>query len=114
MSDTLPGIFLESLRRFRREDVFRRKHAGAWEAISADRALADVAHLAAGLRNLGVRRGDRVALLGETRYEWAVSDLAILGLGAITVPLYPTLTADQCAAMVVNSGWMLTSSGCAR
>ena len=37
----------------------------------------------------------RVALLSENRYEWAVTDLAILGLGAVTVPIYPTLTAHQ-------------------
>jgi long-chain acyl-CoA synthetase len=104
MSETLPGIFLESLQRFRRQDVFLRKHAGAWESIPADRARRDVAYFAAGLKNLGVRAGDRVLLLAETRYEWAVADLAILGLGAITVPLYPTLTAEQCAELVADSG----------
>ena len=41
-------------------------------------------------------RGDRVAILSENRYEWPVADLAILGLGAVTVPIYPTLTAAQC------------------
>ncbi len=107
MSKTLPGLFLESVRRFDRPDAFWRKRAGAWERISARQAARDVACLAAGLQNLGVRSGDRVALLSENRYEWAVADLAVLGLGAVTVPLYPTLTAEQCERLLRDSGAVL-------
>jgi long-chain acyl-CoA synthetase len=72
-----------------------RKGPGGWESISADRALADVESLALGLAALGVERGDRVAILSENRYEWAVADLAIVGRGAVSVPIYPTQTAAQ-------------------
>jgi len=44
-----------------------------------------------------------VALLSENRYEWAITDLATLGQGAVTVPIYPTLTAPQCQYILENS-----------
>ena len=104
MPGTLVGIFLEAVARYRKSDQFKRKRGGAWESISAERALGDVERLALGLRDLGLGAGDSVALLSETRYEWAVADLAILGLGALTVPIYPTLTGAQCRFVLENSG----------
>ncbi|HKQ56612.1 MAG TPA: long-chain fatty acid--CoA ligase [Candidatus Eisenbacteria bacterium] len=102
VSPTLIGIFLDAVATHRRPDQFMRKVAGGWESISAERALADVASLGMALRELGIEPGDRVALLSENRYEWAVSDLAILGLGAVTVPIYPTLTAAQVRKLLEN------------
>ena len=104
MPGTLVGIFLEAVARYRKSDQFKRKRGGAWESISAERALGDVERLALGLRDLGLGAGDSVALLSETRYEWVVADLAILGLGALTVPIYPTLTGAQCRFVLENSG----------
>jgi long-chain acyl-CoA synthetase len=77
--------------------------AGRWESLSSERARKDVEGLALGLAGLGVRRGDRVALLSENRYEWAITDLATLGQGAVTVPIYPTLTAPQSLHILENS-----------
>jgi long-chain acyl-CoA synthetase len=102
VAPTLIGIFLDAVGTHRRPDQFRRRTAAGWESISAERALHDVASLALALRELGIEPGDRVALLSENRYEWAVSDLAILGLGAVTVPIYPTLTAPQIRALLEN------------
>jgi long-chain acyl-CoA synthetase len=96
MSATLIGIFLDAVSKNRKPAQFIRHRAGAWETISPARALEDVESLALGLATLGIRRGDRVAILAETRYEWAIADLAILGLGAVTVPVYTTLTPAQC------------------
>jgi len=104
MTQTLIGIFLETVQRHRKPAQFMRKAAGRWESISAERALADVERLALGLRDLGVRRGDHVAILSENRYEWPVCDLAILGLGAVSVPIYPTLTAAQCRFILSDAG----------
>ncbi len=103
MANTLIGIFLETVSRHRKPAQFMRKVAGGWESIAAERALGDVERMALGLRDLGVGPGDRVALLAETRYEWAIADLAILGLGAITVPIYPTLTAAQVRFILENA-----------
>jgi long-chain acyl-CoA synthetase len=101
---TLVGIFLDTCKTYTRSDLFIRKTAEGWETLSSGRARNDVEHLALALRGLGIGRGDRVALLSENRYEWPVSDLAIMALGAATVPIYPTLTAEQCFRVLEDSG----------
>jgi len=103
MAETLIGIFLESVERHHHPAQFMRKGAGGWESITADQALADVERLALGLRQAGIVRGDRVAILSENRYEWPVCDLAILGMGAVSVPIYPTLTAHQVEYILQNA-----------
>ncbi len=102
VADTLIRIFLETVATHHRPDQFMRRTAHGWEAISSERALGDVESLALALKELGVERGDRVALLSENRYEWAVTDLAVLGLGAVTVPIYPTLIAHQIRDLLEN------------
>jgi long-chain acyl-CoA synthetase len=57
-----------------------------------------------GLRALGVRAGDRVVIMSESRPEWLLADLAILTAGAVTVPIYPTLSAHQARYIVQDSG----------
>ncbi|OGF04964.1 MAG: hypothetical protein A2W00_08235 [Candidatus Eisenbacteria bacterium RBG_16_71_46] len=95
MAGTLIDIFLETVSALRKPAQFMRRAEGRWEQIPAERALADVESFGLGLTALGVRPGDRVAVLSENRYEWPVADLGILGIGAVTVPIYPTLTAEQ-------------------
>ncbi|MCC6652905.1 MAG: long-chain fatty acid--CoA ligase [Candidatus Eisenbacteria bacterium] len=103
MAKTLIQIFLDTADRFDKPAQFMRKNAVGWESIPARQALADIESLALGLASLGIGKGDRVALLSENRYEWAVTDLATLGLGAVTVPIYPTLTAQQVRYILENS-----------
>ena len=57
-----------------------------------------------GLEALGVGRGDRVVIMSESRPEWLIADLAILTLGAITVPIYSTLTSSQAKYIVEDAG----------
>ncbi len=104
MPETLIRIFLDSVEQRNNPAQFMRKNAVGWESISARRALDDVECLALGLEQLGVKRGDRVALLSENRYEWALTDLATLGLGAVLVPIYPTLTSQQVRFILADSG----------
>ena len=54
-----------------------------------------VRHVTLGLAALGIKAGDRVALLSENRPEWSITDLAILSLGAVNVPIYTTQAVDQ-------------------
>ena len=103
LSGTLIGIFIDSVERYHKPAQFMRRVGGQWESISAERALADVERIALGFAELGIGRGDRVALLSENRYEWPLIDLAVLSLGAITVPIYPTLTTAQCRFLLENS-----------
>ena len=63
-----------------------------------------VKNVALGLAGLGVRPGDRIALLSENRPEWSIADLAILSLGAINVPIYTTQALDQIDYILSDSG----------
>jgi long-chain acyl-CoA synthetase len=78
--------------------------SNTWHPISSDELLSRVHTLANVLRSWGIVKGDRIALLAENRWEWAVVDFATLVLGAVDVPIYPTLTADQIAALLIDSG----------
>jgi len=80
-----------------------RKVDGQYRGISHDELKADVEALAAYLHSIGVRKGDRVGILSENRPAWVVADMAILKLGAIDVPLYPTLPPNQIAYILQNS-----------
>jgi long-chain acyl-CoA synthetase len=63
-----------------------------------------VRDLSLGLRALGLERGERVALLGESRPEWLIADLAIITAGAVTTPIYPTLPVSQVEYILRDSG----------
>ncbi|MGI4731155.1 MAG: AMP-dependent synthetase/ligase [Janthinobacterium lividum] len=81
-----------------------RKQDGAWVAISWADAARQVASLAAGLRAIGLDRGDRVMLVAENRPEWCLSDLAIMAAGCVTVPTYVTNTTRDHSHIIENSG----------
>ena len=77
---------------------------GRWASLTWAQLADRVRDVAAGLVDLGVAPGDRVALMSATRVEWTITDLAILAVGGITVPIYETDSPDQCA-------WILTDAG---
>jgi len=76
---------------------------GAWKPITSDELYGRVRALADVLRGWGVAKGDRVAILSENRWEWPVTDFATLAIGAVDVPLYPTLTPEQIGYMLRDS-----------
>jgi long-chain acyl-CoA synthetase len=80
------------------------KIAGEWKPISASDFGFTVRALSLGLNALGIQPGDRVAILSENRPEWAMADYAILCAGAWSVPIYPTLPAQQVAPLLKDSG----------
>jgi long-chain acyl-CoA synthetase len=75
-----------------------------WQPISSDQIYQRVRALAEALLSWGAKRGDRIALISENRWEWAVTDFAVLAIGGINVPIYPTLTGEQVAALVKDAG----------
>ena len=79
------------------------KRGGRWNELDWATYRSLVQLIAAGLQTLGVRKGDRIAILSNTRLEWAATDLAILGLGAITVPIYQNSTPEDLAFILENS-----------
>ncbi len=81
-----------------------RKMVDGWEPISSKEFAAKVGGVVSGLRSWGISRGDRVAILGENRHEWVVADFACMLLGAVVVPIYTTLTAEQTSELLRDSG----------
>ena len=80
------------------------KLGGAWVATSWADAARQVASLAAGLKAIGLKPGDRVMLVSENRPEWCISDLAIMAAGCVTVPTYTTNTERDHTHIIENSG----------
>jgi len=93
--ETIPKQFLHAVETYDQKDAFRSKHDGRWVDMSHKEAFDRVYGAALGLQALGLARGDRVAISSENRVEWALCDMAILSMGAINVPVYPTLPAEQ-------------------
>src|SRR5215469_15780398 len=100
---TLNDIFFEIAGRNQAQFVLRKIETG-WEPISSQQFTAKVSSVVKVLRSWGISKHDRVAVLGENRHEWVVADMACLLLGAITVPIYATLTAEQTAYLLRDSG----------
>ena len=104
MPGTLTELFFEALEKFHRDDAYQVKRDGRYQPISHATVLERVRRLALGLQELGLARGDRIAILSENRPEWAFADWACLSLGMADVPVYPTLPAAQITHILVNSG----------
>ena len=77
---------------------------GQWQPISSDQIYQRVRALAEAFLSWGARKGDRIGLIGENRWEWMVTDFASLAIGAANVPIYPTLTDEQVAELLKDAG----------
>jgi long-chain acyl-CoA synthetase len=100
---TLNDIFFAAAERnLDRAMLYRQE--GKWLPISSSDLSRNVAATAHALHEWGIHKGDRVAILSENRPEWATADFAILLLGAVTVPVYATLTPEQTAYTLRDSG----------
>jgi long-chain acyl-CoA synthetase len=75
-----------------------------WQPLSSDQIYGRVHQLAEAFLSWGAKKGDRIALISENRWEWVVTDFAILSIGAVNVPIYPTLTGDQIAVLLADAG----------
>jgi long-chain acyl-CoA synthetase len=101
--NTLADIFFASIA----HDVERHvtfKRGSEWQVISSRQLYGYVATLARVLKQWGIHKGDRVAILSENRPEWMIADFACMTTGIVDVPIYATLTADQTLYLLQNSG----------
>ncbi|HEU4834042.1 MAG TPA: long-chain fatty acid--CoA ligase [Pyrinomonadaceae bacterium] len=101
---SVPGLILEAVLRHNKQDALNHRSEGKWHNITAATFVDRVKNVALGLSSLGVRPGDRIALLSENRPEWSIADLAILSLGAINVPIYTTQALEQIDYILSDSG----------
>jgi long-chain acyl-CoA synthetase len=100
--NTLNDIFNAAVER-EHERVMLFEERGEWKSISSRELYRRVTGVARELRAWGIQRGDRVAILSENRPEWTIADFAILMIGAVTVPIYASLTSEQCEFVLQHS-----------
>ncbi|HTG92046.1 MAG TPA: long-chain fatty acid--CoA ligase [Pyrinomonadaceae bacterium] len=103
-TSSVPGLCLTASLRHGKDDALNYREDGRWVNITAAEFVERVKDVALGLAALGIRPGDRIALLSENRPEWSIADMAILSLGAINVPIYTTQAVDQIEFILADSG----------
>src|SRR5438067_9319437 len=101
---TLPEVYLCVAHDHPKPNSLNYKRGGVWHSLSAAIMVQRAQHIALGLYSLGVRKGDRVAILSESCIEWVLTDQGCLFAGAITVPIYPTLTQPQVEYILKDCG----------
>jgi long-chain acyl-CoA synthetase len=102
-SKTLADLLPLAAERYGDQAAVRFKDGGQWVDRSFNQVLEIARPLGLGLVGLGIEKGDRVAILGNTRPEWTYFDFAALSIGATVVPIYQTNSAEECRYVLENS-----------
>jgi len=102
--ENLVEMFFDQAEKNADKAFLNSKQSEAWQSISWKDVADKICRLASSLEGLGVKRGDRVVLVSENRPEWLMADLAIMTVGAISVPTYTTYTARDYLHILENSG----------
>jgi len=100
---TLSRLFLHTCRTYPKPELLKSKVDGSWRALSTSEFEQKVRRLSLGLQALGLKPGDKAALLAESGPHWVVADFAILCAGGVTVPIFPTLPAEQVRYILEDS-----------
>jgi long-chain acyl-CoA synthetase len=103
MVETIGQLFLNTIGSYPKPDILLYKDKGRYTPISSDEFGRRVRHFALGLTSLGCKAGDKVIILSENSPEWIIADFANLSLGAVTVPIYPTLVPQQVRYIISDS-----------
>lgn len=101
---TIPHFCIESFRRNNKRDALAFKVDDVWQYLSGTDVIERIRRIAIGLSQLGVKAGDRIAIISENRPEWSLTDLAILSLKAVNIPIYTTQAVEQIRYILEDSG----------
>jgi long-chain acyl-CoA synthetase len=100
---TLNDLFLRVASAANPRAILWQDEFGQWQPISSDQIYQRVRQLGKTFLKWDANKGDRIALISENRWEWAIADFATLAIGAVNVPIYPTLTGEQIAELMRDS-----------
>ncbi len=103
MKANLSAILREQARKYGDRLAVEKRLGGVWQGISWREYYEVARAMGLGLYSLGVRKGDRVSLLSQNRLEWIEADMGIIGIGAVTIPIYTTLPAHEIEYIINNS-----------
>src|SRR5215203_541642 len=101
---TIPHFCIQSFRTNKKVDALAYKIGDAWHQLSGTEVIERIKRIATGLASLGVKAGDRIAIISEILPEWSLTDLAILSLRAVNVPIYTTQAVEQIRYILEDSG----------
>jgi long-chain acyl-CoA synthetase len=101
--NNLAEMFFSTAERLGERVAYMYKPDNEYLSINFDEANESVKKIAAGLSSFDIKSGDKVALISPNRFEWAFCDYAILSMGAITVPIYPSLMPEQVQYILADS-----------
>ncbi len=104
LPQTVPHFCIESFRRNNKPDALAFKIDDVWHRIPGSEVIERIRRIALGLHRMGIKAGDRIAIISENRPEWSISDLAILSLRAVNVPIYTTQAVEQIRYILEDSG----------
>ena len=101
--NSIVSLFHHQVKLFQDKPYLWKKLDGKYTSLSWQQVREQVDSIAKGLRNLGILNGDRVVILSENRPEWQIADLAIMSIGAISVPAYTTSTTSDYSHIINHS-----------
>ncbi|MBP7585814.1 MAG: long-chain fatty acid--CoA ligase [Spirochaetes bacterium] len=103
MEKTINEVFRNRVKKYGDRLAAEKKYKGKWEQTTWNQYYERARDVGLGLYELGVRKGDRISLLSENRLEWIYSDMGALGIGAVVVPIYATLSGDEVEYIIGHS-----------
>lgn len=106
-------LFFHQLTHHPRSDCLSAREGKQWRTLSTAQVKTAVDHASLGLLQLGIGQGDRVAIMADNCIEWTLADLALQQIGAISVPIYPTVTVDDASYILTHAEVKLVLAGSA-
>ena len=101
---TIAELFLKAEKNYSRKDALNYKKNGVWNPISTPEMISRIKNIALGLYSLGLRHGDRAAILADNSPEWTLADAGCQFSGVIDVPIYTTLMPNSVEYIIKDSG----------
>ena len=101
--NNLPEIFLKNSLLFQDKTLFGFKEEGEWQSLSWNNTAQILENLVTGLKEIGVKKNDKISIIADNSYQWCIIDLAIISLGGITVPGYTTSNQEEISYLLSHS-----------
>jgi long-chain acyl-CoA synthetase len=101
--ETISQSFVNTIKAYPKDCLLTAKKDGAYVPMSSREVWERVKSIALGLKTMGLKTGDKLIILSENRPDWIMTDFAAQCLGAVTVPIYPTLVSDQIGYIIRDS-----------
>ena len=101
---TISDFYYYQLQHTPRTDAFTQKENGKWQPLSIEVFIEKSKYFSLGLLQLGINKGDRIAIISNNRTEWHLTDLAAQQIGVVNVPIYPNITEEDYVYILNDCG----------